>query len=146
MSTNSSWIISIDTGVATIKAIGPNTRNVLQYNNQSDIFACYASASQKAVSIYKRNGTGSGAINPKVAESLSITGATTSYSVDDSFSFDGAVSVLFSDTSEELLDASDYTVDDSAVDMSVAGNYTVTVTYNADNSIYGTYDITVYGG
>ena len=53
---NGAWAISIATnGVATIKASGSNTRNVMQYNpnNGSPLFACYASASQKAVAIYK---------------------------------------------------------------------------------------------
>lgn len=54
LSDNSSFNISIDseTGVATIVAQGSNTRNKMQYNNSSKLFACYSSA-QKDVSIYK---------------------------------------------------------------------------------------------
>ncbi|MBE6228438.1 MAG: hypothetical protein E7120_06145 [Bacteroidales bacterium] len=59
LSDNSSWTVSIADGVATIVAQGTNTRNTMQYNSSSSIFACYSSASQKAVSIYKRQGTGS---------------------------------------------------------------------------------------
>ena len=53
LSGNSSWSIAIANGVATIVAQGTNTRNTMQYNQSSNLFACYSSASQKAVSIYK---------------------------------------------------------------------------------------------
>ena len=54
LSNNSSWTISIAAnGTATLKAQGTNTRNVMQYNQSSSIFACYSSASQKALVIYK---------------------------------------------------------------------------------------------
>lgn len=54
LSNNSSWNISItDTGVATIVAKGNYTRNTMQYNPSSSIFACYSSASQQPLSIYK---------------------------------------------------------------------------------------------
>ena len=53
-SANSSWTISIATnGTATVKAQGTYTRNVMQYNQSSSLFACYSSASQKAICIYK---------------------------------------------------------------------------------------------
>ena len=51
---NGSWSISISSGTATIKASGTNTRNVMQYNQSSSLFACYSSASQKALAIYKK--------------------------------------------------------------------------------------------
>ena len=52
---NGSWKIEIAaaTGVATVKAQGSYTRNILQYNQSSSLFACYSSASQKAVCLYK---------------------------------------------------------------------------------------------
>ncbi len=53
---NSSAAIEIDeaTGVATIKFQGTNTRNWLQYNQSSSLFACYAEDKpQKDVSLYK---------------------------------------------------------------------------------------------
>lgn len=54
LSDNSSWSIAIAAnGVATIVAKGGYTRNIMQYNQSSKLFACYGSASQKAVSIYK---------------------------------------------------------------------------------------------
>ena len=54
LSDNSSWSITIaDGGTATLKAQGSYTRNVMQYNQSSSLFACYSSASQKALVIYK---------------------------------------------------------------------------------------------
>ena len=53
LSANSSWSITIADGVATVVAQGTYTRNVLQYNQSSSLFACYSSASQKAVCLYK---------------------------------------------------------------------------------------------
>ena len=55
---NGDWYIEIkNTGVATIKAQGTNTRNVMQFNlnnNNPAIFACYSSASQTSLEIYKK--------------------------------------------------------------------------------------------
>lgn len=52
-SANSSWVITIDNaGTATVKAQGTNTRNLMQYNKSSSIFASYGSAQQSIV-IYK---------------------------------------------------------------------------------------------
>ncbi len=53
LSDNSSWVITIENGVASLTAQGTNTRNVMQYNQSSKLFACYSSASQKAIAIYK---------------------------------------------------------------------------------------------
>ncbi|MGM9900279.1 MAG: immunoglobulin-like domain-containing protein, partial [Bacilli bacterium] len=51
---DSSWLITIDSnGVATIKAQGANTHNLLKYNSQSKLFSCYASG-QQDVQIYVR--------------------------------------------------------------------------------------------
>ena len=60
LSKNSSWIVTIVDGIATIKAQGTNTRNWLRYNatNNPPIFSSYGSG-QKDVSIYKLQGTGS---------------------------------------------------------------------------------------
>lgn len=61
---NGSWKVSIDAdGTATITAQGSNSRNVMQYNQSSSLFACYGSASQKAIVIYK-NYVGGGADVP----------------------------------------------------------------------------------
>lgn len=51
---NSSWTITITDGVVSIVASNSSYRNVMQFNYASNnqIFACYASASQKAVALY----------------------------------------------------------------------------------------------
>ena len=52
---NGVWTIAFPGDeVASVTAMGSNTRNVMQFNSGSDIFACYASASQKAVYLYKK--------------------------------------------------------------------------------------------
>ena len=146
LANDGSWFISVtDAGVATIKSIGTSDTRYLKYNDNNSIFSCYTSG-QKDVCIYKKNGTGSGAITAKELESISISGAKTSYTLNDSYSFDGTVMGLFSDTSEEAISASDYTVNDSSVDMTSEGSYTVTITYNDDNSINTSYTITVSAG
>ena len=60
LSNNSSWKITIADGTATIVAQGTYTRNTMQYNQSSSLFACYASASQKAIVIYKLEGGSTG--------------------------------------------------------------------------------------
>lgn len=55
LSANSSWNITIaDTGVATVKATGSNTRNWMRYNasNNPPIFSCYGSG-QADICLYK---------------------------------------------------------------------------------------------
>ena len=55
LNANASWKVTIaNDGTATIVAQGTNTRNTMQYNQSSGLFACYSSASQKALAIYKQ--------------------------------------------------------------------------------------------
>ena len=49
---NGSWTIDVSEGVATVKALGTNTRNWLRYNKNDKLFSCYASG-QNDISIYK---------------------------------------------------------------------------------------------
>ena len=68
---NGSWSISITTaGVATIKANGTNTRNLLKKNSSSALFSCYGSG-QSDVSIYRLEGGESGDEEPKPAITVS---------------------------------------------------------------------------
>ena len=52
------WTITIadKTGVATVKAQGSNTRNLLQYNSSSSLFSCYGSG-QNDIAIFARQYT-----------------------------------------------------------------------------------------
>ncbi len=58
---NSSWAITIDatTHAASVVATASSNRNVMQfnYNGGSPLFACYSSASQKALSLYTKSAT-----------------------------------------------------------------------------------------
>ena len=59
---NASWRISIDaaTGIASIAAVGTNTRNTMRYNDSSALFSCYLeNNTQKDICIYEVTGTSS---------------------------------------------------------------------------------------
>ena len=57
---NGKWAVSFtERGIATIKAQGDNSRNIIKYNSGSNIFSCYSSG-QQDVSLYVReNGAAS---------------------------------------------------------------------------------------
>ncbi len=85
---NGKWTVSISAdGTASIVANGTNTRNVMQYNSSSHIFACYSSASQKAVFIYKEAPSGYTVTITKNNDSYgtvtqnSVTGVTSGTSI-----------------------------------------------------------------
>ena len=50
------WAITINADTASIIASTSTNRNVMQYNKTNGLFACYASASQQAIAIYKEGG------------------------------------------------------------------------------------------
>lgn len=59
ISANSSFEIKFGAlSEASIIAQGPNTRNVLRYNESNNLFSCYGSASQKPVKLFKKEGSG----------------------------------------------------------------------------------------
>ena len=75
LSDESSWSVDISSaGVASIVAQGSYTRNVMQYNSGSAIFACYASDSQKPVAIYKRS-------TPDTRTEVTLSFGTASYNL-----------------------------------------------------------------
>lgn len=51
---NASWKIDINDSSTSIVAQGTNSRKVFQYNKQNNLFACYSSASQSPIAIYKK--------------------------------------------------------------------------------------------
>ena len=77
----------------------------------------------------------------KTLSSISISGQTTSFTVDDTFSFGGTVTAHFSDsTTSDVTSSATF----SGYNMSVAGNYTVTVSYTYSGTTETTtYSITV---
>lgn len=143
---NASWNISIESGATSIVAAGTNTRNVLQYNNDNKLFSCYGSANQKAVAIYKKAGTGSGAITPatKLA-SIAITTppTTTSFTAGGTFVFDGVVTATYENgTTKDVTEK--VTTNGQSVIAEAGENKVVTVTYEEGGiSKTATYTVTV---
>ena len=54
ISDNSSWTISVSDTLTSIVATASTNRNVMQYNQSSNLFSCYASATQKPITVYKK--------------------------------------------------------------------------------------------
>ena len=56
---NGLWNISISGNVASISSVGNTSRGIMQFNpnNNSPIFACYSSASQKKIALYRMSAT-----------------------------------------------------------------------------------------
>ena len=82
-------------------------------------------------------------VNPvqKTLSSISVSGGKTSFTVDESFSFGGTVTAHYSDSSSSDVTSS---ATFSGYNMSIAGNYTVTVSYTyGDKTETETYQITV---
>ena len=77
----------------------------------------------------------------KTLSSITISGYTTSFTLDDTFSFGGTVTANFSDSSTSNVTSS---ATFSGYNMSVAGNYTVTVSYTYEGTTKtAQYQITV---
>ena len=140
----SSWAIYISGGVTSIRNMGDDTRYLL-YHEGNSRFTTYLTTTDGVsnVKIWKKSGTGSGAVTEKTEQSIAVSGATTKYSVNDSYSFDGTVTLTYSDLSTRDLASSEYTVDASAVNMTAAGAYTVYITYKELNT---SYSVNVGGG
>ncbi|MBQ3015713.1 MAG: hypothetical protein IJD79_02925 [Clostridia bacterium] len=107
-SANSSWKITISADdTASIVAQGSNSRNIMQYNSTSSLFSCYASATQKPLSIYKEFK----ADNPY--SSVKISGAQVSLGE--------SLAIKYYVTLCEHLNASDFamsfTMNDTTVDV-----------------------------
>lgn len=129
LSDNSSWSVAIAEGVATIVAQGANTRNTMQYNQSSSLFACYAGASQKAVSIYKRLGTGSAPL-PKLAAPV-VTAELNGDETGINVSWDAVVNAT-SYVISGIGDDVETTETSYSFEELSSGTYNVTVTAKAD--------------
>ena len=77
LSDNSSWVITISEGVASVVAQGENTHNVMQYNQQSSLFSCYGSASQGAIALYKKVSAGGVILAPTITGEVNFLDKTT---------------------------------------------------------------------
>ena len=110
---------SSNTGVATVNDSGTVTA------------VAAGSATITATSTYDSSKSGTCSVTvtdstPKTLSSISISGYTTSFTVGDTFAFGGTVTAHFSNGSTSNVTASSTF---SGYNMSVAGTYTVTVSY-----------------
>lgn len=140
---NGSWAITITPdGVATIKAQGTYTKNWIRKNSNSELFSCYGSG-QEDVSIYRLEGANEGGgetPEPKVLESIAVSGATTNYVVGNEFKKPTVTATYNDATTADVTASATF----SGYNMAVAGTYTVTVSYTeGEKTATATYQITV---
>ena len=138
---NASWSIGINTttGVASVVAQGSYTRNILQYNSNSSIFACYESASQGAVVFYRAGLPTANLSFPNATYSASLGETFTSPTLTNPYN----VTVTYSSSNTSVA-----TVDSSTGTVTLVGAGTTTITASfAGNSSYGasaaSYDLSV---
>lgn len=95
----------------------------------------YLGDTMKPVALYRMEGTGSDEELVKALESIEVSGAKTAFTVGDEWAFDGTVTAKYNDYSTEDVTAT-ATVDHSAVNLNIADEYTVTVTYEDKSTTY----------
>ena len=139
---NGSWDISIADGVATVVAQGTNTRRTMQYNKTNGLFACYETASQQAIAIYKEGG---GATTYTITSTLSHVTAdggnpttitseaedlTLTYSAESGWNLPATISVTMGGT--PLSSETDYDWDNGDLLIDPASGFTgnIVVTIN----------------
>lgn len=105
----------------------------LQYNTSATRFRYYSG--KVATALYRMEGTGSDEELVKALESIEVSGAKTTFTVGDEWAFGGTVTAKYNDNSTEDVTAT-ATVDHSAVKLNIAGEYTVTVTYEDKSTTY----------
>ena len=108
----------------------------LRYNAANDQKRFrYLGNTMKPVALYRMEGTGSDEELVKALESIEVSGAKTTFTVGDEWAFGGTVTAKYNDNSTEDVTAT-ATVDHSAVKLNIAGEYTVTVTYEDKSTTY----------
>lgn len=142
---NGSWEITIKAdGTASVVAQGSNSRKVMQYNQSSSLFACYSSASQKAVAIYKLATIGGDdtpsvpapvlTVNPTTIEGIPYEGGTASFTYTVANPVDGVSATA---TSSE--DWVTITPIEGAFNLTIAANEdkarTATITVSYDGAV-----------
>ena len=105
----------------------------LQYNTSATRFRYYSG--EVATALYRMEGTGSDEELVKALESIEVSGAKTTFTVGDEWVFGGTVTAKYNDNSTEDVTAT-ATVDHSTVKLNIAGEYTVTVTYEDKSTTY----------
>lgn len=144
---NGSWSIEIsEIGVATIKSIGNTSKGWLRFNtsNSPKIFSCYGSG-QTDVAIYRLTGTSGDegetpAPEAKTLVSIAVSGYTETYTVGDTFEFDGTVTATYDDESTATVTPTSV----STPDMTTEGTKEITISYTeADVTVSAKYEIEV---
>ena len=141
---NSKAKITISSSSAKIQFQGNNTRNILQYNpntsNAKPLFACYKSASQKPVSIYKK------AASSKTPTTLTFDDPTISIEEGNEATFTGQTATLkangtvlnnaitYTTNNNEMFEAYDAKVGPTTLKTGKYGTATVTAKFNGDDT------------
>lgn len=143
---NASWTVTITSGgVATVKAQGTNTKNLLKKNSSSDLFSCYGSG-QADVAIYLQ-----GASSDPNAKAIISNGKISVAAAGASADYEEAYELRNINEEEEdiTLTATDNilnpTVVGGNISFSMAPNYTtskvtgsITLTLDSDESVSAT--------
>lgn len=112
----------------------PSTSTTLTTSNASVTITYGGKSTSQAITVNAAT---------KTLSSISVSGGKTSFTLDEDFSFGGTVTAHFSDSSTSDVTSS---ATFNGYNMSVAGNYTVTVSYTyGGNTKTATYSITVQG-
>ena len=117
-SNKAKWTISINSSSkqATIQNVGDTGRNIRFYNSD---FRAYPTSNGTGIFLYS-------IIEYKTIESISVTGGTREFYLNDAFNYDGlVVTAHFDDGSSSVVTPSSV----STPDMSTTGEKTVTVSY-----------------
>ena len=141
---NSKAKITISSSSAKIQFQGNNTRNILQYNpntsNAKPLFACYKSASQKPVSIYKK------AASSKTPTTLTFDDPTISIEEGNEATFTGQTATLkangtvlnnaitYTTNNDAMFEAYEANVGPKTLKAGAYGTATVTAKFNGDNT------------
>ena len=127
-SANTNWIITLSDGNAVIKNSNDNTRQIF-WNPQSPRFACYNKDGQSAVQLYvlvdSNEGGSETPEEPKTLVSIAVADQTTTYTVGDTFEFDGTVTATYDDESTAPVTPTSV----SKPDMTTVGTKEITVSY-----------------
>lgn len=147
---NSEWAISISNdGTASIVAQGSYTRNVMQYNSSSSLFACYASASQGAVSLWKEPTSVDPSLKTMVIKQsgTAADGASYDYKASGTYTFAAyEESAQLTDVTWSVDNSEVATIDASTGALATVAPGTATITAQSDGYNNATASITISKG
>jgi hypothetical protein len=129
-SSSALWTIVFASGVPTLTCTQGSggtvySHNILQYNSTSSLFACYASASQRDVYLYKEDAV------TRSLSSIAITSnlTTTTYTVGQAFNTAGlGITASYTDGTDAVVTPTSITPANGSI-LTASGSQTVTVSY-----------------